>query len=216
MKRIALFISMFLLLTTFANAQFKLHVGLKGGLNFAGIDGHSKVTQDYGRRAGFHFGAFASLKIWKVAIQPEVVFSRQGQSFSYNTQQNYSTKLDYINVPIMIKVYLVGGFNLQAGPQFGFLVSAKGDVINSSGPAVSTNQDIKNFVNATDLSLGFGFGWDLPRGVNIGARYNLGLSDINKNTGQPTLTKVTSMGNVEAGNQVLQISIGYRLLKIGK
>ena len=197
------------------SAQVQLAVGLKGGLNFAKLDGHSTVTQNYGSRTGYHLGAYAMLKISKFALQPEIIFSRQGQSFSYNSQ-SLSSNYDYINIPIMIKFYLAAGLNLQVGPQFGFLAGAKGDVINSSGPAVSVDQDIRHFVKSSDLSLGFGFGWDLPLGINIGARYNLGLSDINKDTGKSNPPQTTSMGSVQAKNQVIQISIGYRLFKIGK
>ncbi len=217
MKRIGLLLA-FVLTAALANAQVRFDIGLKGGLNFAKLDGHSTVTQDYGSRTGFHVGAYATLKITKFAIQPEIIFSRQGQSFAYNAQQNFNSNFDYINIPIIIKFYLAGGLNLQAGPQFGFLASAKGDVIKGTqqSSTVSTGQDIKNFVKASDLSLGLGFGWDLPLGINITGRYNMGLSDINKNTGQPAGTTVTSLGTVQARNQVIQISVGYRLFKIGK
>ena len=198
-----------------ASAQVQLAVGLKGGLNFARLNNHYTVAQNYGTRTGYHLGAYAMLKISKFAIQPEIVFSRQGQNFSYNNQ-SLNSNYDYVNIPIMIKFYLGAGFNLQAGPQFGFLAGAKGDVINAQGPAVSAGQDLKDFVKSSDLSLGFGFGWDLPLGINIGARYNLGLSDINKHTGKPAGQTESSMGNVEAKNQVIQISVGYRLFKIGK
>ncbi len=218
MKRTGLLLAI-VFTAALANAQIRFDLGLKGGLNFAHINGHSTVTQDYGSRTGFHLGAYALIKILKIGIQPEIVFSRQGQSFSYSGQPNFNSNFDYVNIPIMIKWYLAAGFNLQAGPQFGFLTSAKGDIIkgSQSSTMVSTGQDIKDFVKASDVTIGFGFGWDLPLGVNITGRYNLGLSDINKYTGQsPPQGTVTSLGTVSAKNQVIQLSIGYRLFKLGK
>ncbi len=195
-----------------ANAQMQLAVGLKGGLNFASIDLTKSASVNYDGRTGYHFGAYAMFKFTKLAIQPEVVFSKQGQQVTVNSQK-YDENYDYVNIPIMIKFYLAGGFNLQAGPQFGFLSSAKGPLQTAGN--VSSGQDLKNFVNSSDVSIGVGFGWDLPFGLNLGARYNIGLSDINKQTGSTSATSTTSLGTNEAKNQVIQISVGYRLFKIG-
>ena len=201
-------------------AQVQLAVGLKGGLNFASLNTNSSIKSNYGNRTGYHGGAYVMFKFTKVAIQPEIIFSRQGQTFTFNSK-DYNSNYDYVNIPIMVKFYLVGGLNLQAGPQFGFLASSKGAIINnfnsaSSSQTVSTGQDLKNFMKSSDVSIGVGFGWDLPLGLNVGARYNIGLSDINKYTGnQAPPNQVSSLGTSQAKNQVIQVSVGYRLFKIG-
>ena len=201
-----------------ASGQVQLAIGLKGGLNFASLNTNSSIKSNYGNRTGYHGGAYVMFKFTKVAIQPEIIFSRQGQTFTFNSK-DYNSNYDYVNIPIMIKFYLAAGFNLQAGPQFGFLASSKGAVINnfnSSNPSVSTGQDLKNFMKSSDVSIGVGFGWDLPLGLNVGARYNIGLSDINKYTGnQAPPNQVSSLGTSQAKNQVIQVSVGYRLFKIG-
>ena len=201
-----------------ASAQVQLAVGLKGGLNFASLNTNSSIKSNYGNRTGYHGGAYVMFKFTKVAIQPEIIFSRQGQTFTFNSK-DYNSNYDYVNIPIMVKFYLAGGFNLQAGPQFGFLASSKGAVINnfnSSNPSVSTGQDLKNFMKSSDVSIGVGFGWDLPLGLNVGARYNIGVSDINKYSGnQVPPSQVSSLGTSQAKNQVIQVSVGYRLFKIG-
>jgi len=53
----------------------------------------------------------------------------------------------------MLKYYPFGGVNLQVGPQLGFLMSAKGDLVQyfssgSLGQAV-LNQDLKSYLNST-------------------------------------------------------------------
>lgn len=201
-----------------ASGQVQLAIGLKGGLNFASLNTNSSIKSNYGNRTGYHGGAYVMFKFTKVAIQPEIIFSRQGQTFTFNSK-DYNSNYDYVNIPIMLKFYLAAGFNLQAGPQFGFLASSKGAVINnfnSSNPSVSTGQDLKNFMKSSDVSIGVGFGWDLPLGLNVGARYNIGLSDINKYSGnQAPPNQVSSLGTSQAKNQVIQVSVGYRLFKIG-
>ncbi len=200
--------------STFAQVRFDL--GLKGGLNFANVSASSSIAKNYDGRTGYHLGAYAMLKITKFAIQPEIIFSRQGQTFSTPALNNLDASFDYINIPIMIKFYLVAGLNIQAGPQFGFLSSAKGDLVNTFDNTVSKGQDLSGFVQTSDISLGVGAGWDFPFGLNITARYNIGLSDINKYTNNAIPLQTSSLGNAQAKNQVFQFSLGYRLIKFGK
>ncbi len=220
MKLIKIFpVVVAMLLSGMAFGQVRFDLGLKGGLNFASVSNASSsnsIAQAYGNRTGYHFGAYAMFKITKFAIQPEIVFSRQGQSYSTPSFSNLKSNFDYINIPIIIKFYLAGGLNLQAGPQFGFLASSSGDVINTANNKVTT-QSLTSLVKSSDVSLAVGAGWDLPFGLNLTARYNIGLSDINKLTGTNTVPTITSsLGTTQAKNQVLQISLGYRLFKFGK
>jgi len=218
MKKVLIYLSvtgMMACMTGVASAQVQLAVGLKGGLNFASLNTNSSIKSNYSNHTGYHAGAYVMLKFSKIALQPEVIFSKQGQTFTFN-QKDYNSNYDYINIPIMIKFYLVGGLNLQAGPQFGFLASSKGALVNAANGSVQTNQDLKNFVKTSDVSIGVGLGWDLPFGLNVGARYNIGVSDINKYSGSNVAPAyVSTMQTSQSKNQVIQISVGYRLFKIG-
>ena len=227
-KSIQLLLVLVLLIFQYSFAQIKLDLGLKGGINLASLDNvTSSLQTTYGNRTGYHYGVYAKIKILKFAIQPEVSFSRQGQNFSVpNSTQNLSSSFDYINIPVIVKLYVAGGLNLQAGPQFGFLSSATGDLVNTvngvipTNPTITTASDLSNFVNSSDISLALGAGWDLPFGLNVSARYNLGLSDINEKSGSalPAIgnSVISSLGTTTAKNQVIQISIGYRVFKIGR
>lgn len=228
-KPFQLLLVLFLLISHYSNAQIKFDFGLKGGINLASLDNVSSSLQTtYSNRTGYHYGIYAKIKFLKFAIQPEVIFSRQGQNFSVpnSSIQNLSSSFDYINIPVIIKFYVAGGLNLQAGPQFGFLSSAKGDLVNTvngsipTNPTITKSSDLSAFVNSSDISLTLGAGWDLPFGLNFSARYNLGLSDINEKSGiaLPAVgsTFVSSLGTNTAKNQVIQISVGYRLFKIGR
>lgn len=204
------------LLAHVANGQVRFDLGIKGGPNFAKINTSASAAQNYSNRTGYHFGAYAMLKLTKIAIQPEVIFSRQGQQYAFPGYSNLKSSFDYINIPIIIKLYIAAGLNIQAGPQFGFLSSSSGYVYNTLTSS-ATSQSLTNFVKSSDVSLAVGAGWDLPLGLNVTARYNVGLSDINKYTGGTVPSGVTSsLGTQEAKNQVFQFSVGYRLFKFGK
>jgi len=166
------------------NAQ-DVEFGVKGGLNFTSIAGDD--VPDSGINTDFHFGVMAEMGISdKFSFQPELLYSGQGFATGQNT-----ILLNYINVPFMAKYYVAKGFSLEAGPQIGFLVSAKSD-------SVDIKDEIKNF----DFGVNLGIGYKLDNGLNFGARYNFGLSNINDISGVSNKNQ----------NAVAQISIGYFFL----
>ncbi len=188
---------------TFGQAQFAF--GLKGGLNLSKLD-INQGASNIDNRTGFHGGAFALVKITKIGIQPEVLFSKQGSNFTVDAK-NYEANFDYINVPIMLKLYLAAGLNLQVGPQFGFLTTS--ELVTTAG-SVKTTQDAKSLFNKkSDVAVAFGAGWDLPFGLTLDARYNIGLSDVEF---KPSSTA----SPINFKNKVIQISLGYKLIKLGK
>jgi hypothetical protein len=192
MKKINLLFLALLFTAGSALAQAQFSVGIKGGLNFAKFD-----ANDFGgsikNKTGFHGGAFALIKLSKIGIQPELIFSQQGSKFRFSTD-DLEGNFNYINIPVMLKLYTIAGINLQVGPQFGFLSKAEID-----------GENVKDSFKGSDLSLGIGAGWDLPFGLSIDARYNLGLSKIEDD---PSFDAVK--------NQVIQVSLGYKIIKIGK
>lgn len=182
-------------------AQVEVSLGLKGGANFASVD-VSDARATWNNKTGFHGGAFGLIKITKIAIQPELIFSQQGSKVNFNGQ-DLNANFSYLNVPILLKFYLAAGLNLQVGPQFGFLTSAESDYNPLTQSAQNT--DIKDYYKNSDVSVGLGLGWDLPLGITLDARYNLGVTEIQNDA------------NLQAAkNQVFQLSLGYKLIKLGK
>ncbi len=204
MKRY-LITGLMILLMVSAYAQAKFELGLKGGLNLANLS--TDVDASYDSRTGYHLGAYSLIKIANIGIQPELLYSAQGTNYSFaQINQDLQSDLKYMLVPVMVKFYLPLGLNLQAGPQFGFLVSAEGDEVMINGQEVTINsgRDISNQFKNSDISASLGAGWDLPFGLNIAARYLIGLNDISESDQE------------DAKNRVFQVSVGFRLFKVGK
>ncbi len=167
---------------SFANAQDAKY-GVKGGLNMASNseDGASSLV-------AIHLGGFAEFKINdKFAVQPELIYSAQGAKFS-DAGVSTTFNLNYINIPVMAKYYVADAFSLEAGPQIGFLMSAKNGSL-----------DYKEFCNSTDFGINLGAGYDLNEKMTLGFRYNMGMSDVLKD--QQTGT---------SQNSVIQLSFGYK------
>lgn len=170
-----------------------LKLGAKAGLNFANL-----TNAEADMKTSFHVGVLAEIFINdKFSVQPELLYSAQGAS---NKEEGieYEANLDYINVPIMAKYYLIDGLSVQAGPQIGFLVKAEDKI---SGGGESMTVDSKDAYQSVDFGLNLGAGYELPMGVFFDARYNLGLSKVNKES---------DSGMKDIKNSVIQVSVGYK------
>ena len=166
----------------FVNAQ-ETKFGVKGGLNL------SNLTNSDGSKSqvAFNIGGFAEIKLnEKFAIQPELLYS--GQGAKYQDVGNFS--MNYINVPVMAKYFITEVFDIEAGPQVGFLMSAKAD-----------GNDVKEFVKSTDFGANFGAGYDVTKNIGLNLRYCLGLSGVDKEI---------SAGDKSSKNSVIQLSVGYK------
>lgn len=182
---------------TTAVAQQQVKFGPKAGLNFANLSGDDNSDM----LTGFHVGAVAEIKFnEKFSIQPEVVYSTQGAKVS-TTMIPTGTVVskwnsDYINIPVLAKYYIVDGFSVEAGPQVGFLVKSESKMETGN---IEGSLDTKKFRNAVDFGIGAGLAYDLPVGMFVNARYNLGLSDIMKDNNGDAIK-----------NNVIQVGIGYK------
>lgn len=188
MRKIILTVTLALFAIVCTNAQASF--GVKAGVNFASIRGDN--TDDISGRTSFAGGLYAELPMsGEFTFQPELLYSGQGAEFT-GIEGDETFKLDYLNVPLMFKYYVSEGFNVQAGPQIGFLLSAKADEVNTY-----------DFMTNIDFGLNFGLGYKLESGINIEARYNLGLSNIWETY------YYGSDAIVNNKNGVWQITLGY-------
>ncbi len=209
------------LLTNSARAQVQIDLGLKGGINYASVNSSAEVVSTKGGVTNFHGGVYAMFKFSKVfALQPEIVYSSEGQEYKYFIAglPSFKSTFNYFNYPLILKFYVAEGLNLQLGPQFGFLNSSSGYTYTPSGnggPPTVASQPMGDYVKAYNISLCVGAGWDLPFGLNFTLRYNGGLTNINKLTGQNSQLPGSSFGTSSANSSVIQFSVGYRLKKFG-
>lgn len=152
---------------TFAltNAQ-QTKFGVKAGLNLTTFAGGNYY--DAKSLVGFQVGGFAEIKIIeRLSIQPEVLFSTQGAKLDGGSLGDFDSKLNYINIPVLAKFYITKQFTAEAGPQIGFLVSAK-----------SNGNDAKDNFKSFDTGFNFGLGYNFTENVSVGLRYTVGLANI--------------------------------------
>ncbi len=189
MKKIMLFVGLSLLTLPVLQAQ-EFHFGAKAGVNFANLVGDTEGAE---MRTIFHLGLVAEMPISETFyFAPEVLYSSQGAKFSEEGFDG-AFKLDYIQLPLMLKYYVGSGFSLEAGPQIGFLTSSE---VEMEGVSVDANDYISGF----DYGLNFGLGYKLTSGIFLQGRYNLGLANVFDSE---------EIGDGEGKNSVIQLSLGY-------
>lgn len=191
----------------FANAQ-KAEFGVKGGLNASIFSGDTEGV-DFKSRTGFNVGAFVAIKISdKITLQPELIYSSQGaeaknveavvEAVLYNGDVKFN--LSYLNIPVMFKYYVAEKFNLEVGPQIGFLTSAETST-TLDGFSQSFEQDAKDYFESVDFGFNLGAGYDFTKKFSAGIRYNLGVANV---------VKTASGDDSKTQNSVFSLSIGYK------
>ena len=184
--------TIFILLFAISGFSQNLQFGVKAGVNFATLSGD---TSGLNFITSIHGGVLVEVPISELfSVQPELLYSEQGSGGA----DGEKLELGYLNVPVILKYYAAEGFSVEAGPQLGILLSAKSD-FDGQG-----KEDIKKFVKDIDFGLNFGIGYKLESGLNFGARYNIGLSNIEDEEDDGF-----ESNDFKAFNSVFLISIGY-------
>lgn len=186
-----------------AQAQEEIQFGVKAGVNFAKLTGDD--VEDADGRTGLHFGGVVEIPISeKFSIQPELVYSQQGLQQDDNDGE-WKLKLDYLNVPVFAKFYVADGFSLEAGPQFGFNLSAKSElqVEGFDGEEISViERELEDQVEGFDFGFGLGAAYKMETGLFFQARYTLGLTSVYEGSDE-------GLFQDDLNNSVLSLSVGF-------
>ena len=192
MKKVILFCAVSVIFSTIVFSQ-EVRFGIGGGQAIS--RGSYEPSEGLDRRvfAGFDGGALLQIGITpKFMFQPEVNFSIIGVEIN-DGEKEATIKLRYITTPVLAKLNVSRKVNLFAGPQLGFLLSAKRD-------SSFTNEsiDLDGNFKKNDLGLVFGGEYKFGKHIFLGARYYLGLSQI-----------AESWNNFEMKNRYLSFRLGY-------
>ncbi|MBN3584458.1 PorT family protein [Algoriphagus aestuarii] len=166
-----------------AQAQF----GLRAGLNSSNFS-----DTNFDTKMGFHAGAYYKLGVGILSIEPGVQFSQKGyEGTDGTTGDEINERLNYIDVPVLVRFNFLPAVNVFAGPQGSVLISRNYDL----GGTSSTSTEV---VKGYDIGGVVGVGVNLPLGLNVQASYDIGFSNLN-------------YFNTDVKNRVLKLSLGIDL-----
>ncbi|MCU0380304.1 MAG: PorT family protein [Chitinophagaceae bacterium] len=173
MKPILLTLS--LVLALHATQAQRLKFGIRGGANINKIEGVS-FSDEF--TYGYHLGGGLEMMFGKViGIQPEVLFNQSNLQTGYSFDTLYQSvnpgtiknvKLNYLSIPILLNIKPLPFLTLQAGPQFGILMSQEKSML----------EDGKEAFRNGNISMVGGIQIHLMQ-FRIYGRYGVGLNNMN-------------------------------------
>ncbi len=176
--------------------------GIRGSLNLS--NWYTDELNDNNVKLGFGIGIFYRGYLSdNFSIQPEIGFSQKGSTFTYDNffaSGEVRGILNYVEVPVLFNVHLTDNFHIGAGPYIGTLISAKAKAVDDDGS--TDGEETFDRDNFTTFDYGFSVdtGIDFDN-VTVGARYNVGLTDVEWDT---------VGGTVNLGkNSVIQVYLGF-------
>ena len=199
MKKVILSAFVLVMCATVSQAQ-GIRLGLKAGANLNKISGQSFND---GFDLSYHAGGFMEIDLNKVwGIQPELLWSQTTSkpsnfksvyasysSVSSSLDQTKNIKLDYLSIPVLLRVNVTNMFSLLAGPQYSILIN-KDNTLLQNGKSAFKNGDFAMVAGAqVNLKM-----------LRIYGRYNIGLQNINDIDQKDKWT-----------NQQMQVGLGFRL-----
>ncbi len=172
-----------------ASAQVMLEgtsFGAKAGLNISNFTGDG----EFDSKADLYAGALAEYRFSNLfGVSVELVYSRQGmvtpdeaiQSREYMYELDQRTRIsktsiraNYLNIPLMGKLYVLDELSLDFGLQIDILLNAK--KVTKTGNQTQ-KEDIDVF-ETRGSSLALGASYNIWKSVFLSARYNIGLASI--------------------------------------
>ncbi|MBR0275690.1 MAG: PorT family protein [Prevotella sp.] len=222
MKKLFMMAAAAMMAATSINAQgcfepgtFTLHprVGFTGALitNMPSIDlGVRNIKND--AKGGFFAGVDAAYQVnnW-FEVAAGINWSQAGSGWkdtniivdgSALEVKDLKIETSYISVPVTANFYVLKGFALKAGVQFGFLTSAKvkGE-LSADGTTEKLNESCKDQFKKLDISIPVGISYEFKNHIVLDARYNFGLTKVNKEK-DPDLD--------DGRNKTFVFTIGYK------
>ncbi len=132
---------------------------------------------------GYHFGAFARIKVLALYIQPELIFSQTNANIDVTGEDAFGefkssvSTVTYTNfdIPVMVGIKL-GPARLCAGPVATFKLSTEADAATQE--IIDMTNDFTAVTKTATFGAQVGVGVDILKKVTVDLRYEFGLSQL--------------------------------------
>ena len=177
----------------------KIEFGLEGGANFSTISNLEGAKNRTDFNLGFYFDFMLKNPAWAINTGV-IVKSSLGANglpvYSLNNVEldnafeggHVDRKINYFNVPIMIKYKFDNNIYVKAGTQLGLLSKANDEFKNDyDGNDLVYKNNIRDKIHVIDAGLAIGAGYRLMggNGMNLGVNYYYGLVPVMKGDSNP-------------------------------
>ncbi len=190
-------------------------VGLRLGGNFAiwnSSEAEDLLGAEFETLTAGHIGPYVKIPISdNLALEPALLASLKGTNIKlFETEilgedvitvdSDSDIYLLYLDMPVLLRFYLVDGLNIFAGPQVSFLLN---NIIETeyeecfNGTCFTDDEEDEADVKDIDFAVSLGIGYEFPFGLNFNVGYDLGLANIDDS------------GIAEVNNRVFKASLGW-------
>ncbi len=178
----------------------KIEFGLEGGWSLSNLDGIDPSNGHSNYNLGFYFDFAMKDPSWFVSTGVRVKSTMGAEGLSVYPLNNpgldnvfatgsVTRRLNYFNVPVMMKYMFKNHLYAQAGIQLGLKYKATDEFLNSvnEDDDLSYKVDIKKQYHPLDGGLCAGLGYRLVKGngMNLGIQYYYGLVDVRVSDASP-------------------------------
>lgn len=171
----------------------KIEFGLEGGVNWSSLKNLDQAKSLRTFNLGFYFDIKLKNPTWMINTGvivkssmgadelPVYSLGNAGLDSSF-TGGNIARKINYFNVPIMLKYNFRNNIFVKAGTQLGLKYNAHDEFFNT----VNEEDDLRHKLKTKDayhpldagLAMGIGYHMMKGNGMNIGFQYYYGLIDV--------------------------------------
>lgn len=164
------------------SSAFLMKYGVKVGINMSSMSNDMAFDPGFGMSVGFRIGGFLNMRwgqrtenslpgtgLW--GFQPEIIYSNQAVKTDAG-----DVRMNYIAVPLLLKVYPTTALSIEVGPEFSYLISTSPSTMAVDGAEIKVG-DCKGM----NMGLAAGLAYDFEMGLTVGARYTYGFTDMAKN-----------------------------------
>lgn len=195
----------------------KIEFGLEGGWSMSTLQGLDPATGHSNYNLGFYFDFAMKNPSWFLSTGVRVKSTMGAEGIAVYSLNNVdlddvfatgsvTRRLNYFNVPVMMKYMFKNHLYAQAGIQLGLRYKGTDEFLNTVNDKedLSYKVDVKNQYHPLDGGLCAGLGYRLTggNGMNIGLQYYYGLVDVRISDGSP-----------DEFNRTLYVNVG---IPIGK
>lgn len=164
------------------SSAFVMKYGIKAGVNMTSMSNDMSFDPGFGMGVGYNFGGFLNMRwgqrtenslpgtgVW--GFQPELLYSGQ-----VVTSDAGDITMNYISVPLLLKIYPTTSFSIEVGPEFSYLMATSPSTMAADGAEISVG-DCKGL----NMGIAAGLAYDFEMGLTFNARYTYGFNDLAKN-----------------------------------
>lgn len=178
-------------------------IGIIGGLNIATIIKNDDPNFSSSPLYGYNAGGLLQLPLGNViALQPEVLFSQKGYHAKGSdglTGYDYREKVNYLDIPLLLKINLSKELGIVGGPQYSYLLSSKTTFNSGSVTYMQTVKNENDNIRKNTFGGVLGLDINLDHNFFLQGRYTI---DFKNNNGDGTSSTPAYK------NQVFQVGVG--------